>query len=145
RDLDVGKIIALAPDLRAFSELLEVDEATVRHILTSWGPGKFDAELILDGKAFRPDGKTPATLIPPAFGLAGVNLHTWTGAWGTVTYWNAFVANLEMQGQGTFFDPRLNDPDQFPVAARAGFGNRRSSPDLITPELGPLHFYQLSI
>jgi hypothetical protein len=32
-----------------------------------WGPGKFDAELILDGKAFRPDGKSAATLIPPDF------------------------------------------------------------------------------
>ena len=61
---------------------------------------------MLDGKAFRPDGKPAATLIPPAFGLAGVNLHTWTG-WGSVTHWNAFVANLEMHGKGTFFDPRL--------------------------------------
>ena len=52
--------------------------------------------MILDGKAFRPDGKTTATLIPSAFGLAGVNNHTWTGLWGTVTYWNAFVGNLEM-------------------------------------------------
>ena len=60
-----------------------------------------DAELLLDGKAFRPDGKSAATLIPPAFGLAGVNMHTWTG-WGSVTHWNAFVANLEMQGSGTF-------------------------------------------
>ena len=48
----------------------------MRTVLRSWGPGKFDAELFLDGKAFRPDGKTAATLIPPAFGLAGVNLHT---------------------------------------------------------------------
>ena len=45
--------------------------ATVRTVLNSWGPGKFDAELFLDGKAFRPDGKTAATLLPPAFGLAG--------------------------------------------------------------------------
>jgi hypothetical protein len=71
----------------------------------------------MDGKAFRPDGKTAATLIPPAFGLAGVNLHTWTG-WGSVTHWNAFVANLEMHGKGTFYDPRLGDARQFPVAAR---------------------------
>jgi hypothetical protein len=54
-----------------------------------------------------------AVLIPPAFGLAGVNLHTWNG-WGSVPYWNAFVANLEMHGQGTFFDPRLDDPVKFP-------------------------------
>jgi cytochrome c peroxidase len=117
----------------------------VRTVLNSWGPGKFDAELILDGKAFRPEGKPAATLIPPAFGLPGVNLHTWTGAWGTVTYWNAFVANLEMQGQGTFFDPRLENADQFPVAATAGFGNVRKDPDVITAKLPALHFYQLTI
>jgi len=73
-----------------------------------------------------------------------VNLHTWTG-WGSVTHWNAFVANLEMHGKGTFYDPRLNDPAQFPVAARAGFGNVRSEPDLITAKLAALHFYQLAI
>ncbi len=103
-------------------------------MLRSWGPGKFDAELLLDGKAFRPGGKSAATLIPPAFGLAGVNLHTWTG-WGSVTYWNAFVANLEMHGKGTFFDPRLNDAVKFPVAAGAGFGNVRNNPDLVTSKL----------
>jgi hypothetical protein len=36
--------------------------------------------LFFDGKAFRPDGQSAATLIPPAFGLAGVNLHTWMGS-----------------------------------------------------------------
>ena len=126
------------------ADLLGVDEATVRTVLQSWGPGKFDAELFLDGKAFRPDGKSAATLLPPAFGLAGVNLHTWTG-WGSVTHWNAFVANLEMHGQGTFYDPRLNDPVKFPIAAREGFGNVRSDPDLITAKLPALQFYQLAL
>lgn len=65
-DLDVGAIIALAPDLGTFTGLLEVDEATVRRVLRSWGPGKFDAKLLLDGKAFRPDGKPAATLLHPA-------------------------------------------------------------------------------
>jgi mono/diheme cytochrome c family protein len=145
RDLNTGAIISLAPDLSAFTELLKVDEATVKKVLASWGPGKFDAELNLDGKAFRPDGKPAATLIPPAFGMAGVNLHTWTGGWGTVTYWNAFVANLELQGQGTFFDARLNDPKKYPVAARAGFGNKRSATDMTTAKLAALQFYQLAI
>ena len=144
RDLNVGAIIALAPNLQPIAGVLGVDQATVRTVLQSWGPGKFDAELILDGKAFRPDGKSAATLLPAAFGLAGVNLHTWTG-WGSVTHWNAFVANLEMHGQGTFFDPRLNDPVKFPIAAREGFGNVRSNPDLITAKLPALHFYQLAI
>jgi len=145
RDLNVGGIVALAPDLSIFSSLLGVDIPTVKTVLNSWGPGKFDAELNLDGKAFRPDGKPAATLIPPAYGMAGVNLHTWTGGWGTVSYWNAFVANLEMQGQGTFYDPRLNDPDKYPIAAKAGFGNKRSPDDKVTSKLGALHFYQLAI
>jgi len=144
RDLNVGAIIALAPNLQPIADVLGVDQATVRTVLQSWGPGKFDAELILDGKAFRPDGKSAATLLPPAFGLVGVNLHTWTG-WGSVTHWNAFVANLEMHGQGTFYDPRFNDAAKFPIAAREGFGNVRSNPDLITAKLPALHFYQLAI
>ncbi len=144
RDLNVGAIVSLAPDLTVVTNLLGVDRATLIKVLGSWGPGKFDAEVFLDGKAFRPDGKSAATLIPPAFGLAGVNLHTWTG-WGSVTYWNAFVANLEMHGKGTFFDPRLNDRGQFPVSAKAGFGNVRNTPDQITAKLAALHFYQLAI
>ena len=145
RDLNVGAIVSLAPDLSALTSLLQVDEATVKKVLASWGPGKFDAELNLDGKAFRPDGKSAAVLIPPAFGMAGVNLHTWGGGWGTVTYWNAFVGNLELQGQGTFFDARLNDPLKYPVAARAGFGNKRDGIDMVTAKLAALQFYQLAI
>lgn len=144
RDLNVGAIVALAPNLSPIADLLGVDVSTVIKVLKSWGPGHFDAELELDGKAFRPDGGDAAVLIPPAFGLAGVNLHTWTG-WGSVPYWNAFVANLEMHGQGTFFDPRLDDSSQFPIAARAGFGHVHNEPDLITKKLAGLQFYQLSI
>jgi hypothetical protein len=144
RDLNVGAIVSLAPDLRPVARLLGTDVATVRQVLAAWGPGKFDAELFLDGKGFRPDGKTAATLIPPAYGLAGVNLHTYTG-WGSVPYWNAFVANLEMHGQGIFYDPRLDDAEQFPVAARNRFGHVTNSPDLITPKLAALHFYQLAL
>lgn len=144
RDLDVGAVIAAAPNLEPFAELLDIEEATVRDVVLAWGPGKFDAELILDGKAFRPDGKTAATLIPAAFGLAGVNLHTYTG-WGSVPHWNALVANLEMGGQGTFFDPRLRDSEQFPVAAAAGLDDVRAEPDLVTEKLPALQMYQLAI
>jgi len=145
RDLDIGAIVATAPDLSAFSKTLGVDEATVRKVLTSWGPGKFDAQLNLDGKAFRPDGKPAATLNPPAFGLAGVNNHTWTGSWGTVTYWNAYVANLEMHGKGNFYDPRFDNVDKYPVAARTKQGHKHDSEDRITPKLPALHYYQLSL
>jgi hypothetical protein len=50
-----------------------------------------------------------------------------------------------MHGQGTFYDPRLNDPVKFPIAARAGFGNVRSNPDLVTAKLPALQFYQLAL
>jgi cytochrome c peroxidase len=135
----------MAPDLSAYTKLLGTDEASVKKVLAAWGPGKFDAELNVDGKGFRPDGKTAATLIPEAFGQAGHNLHTWTGGWGNVTYWNAYVANLEMQGQGIFYDKRLMDEKQYPIAAKAGFGNKRSDTDLISDKLAALQFYQLAI
>ena len=144
RDLNVGAIIALAPRLQSVATLSGADVATVRAVLNSWGPGRFDASLLIDGKAFRPDGKSASVLIPPAFGLAGINLHTWTG-WGGVSHWNAFVANLEMHGQGTFFDPRLDDAARFPIAAREGFGHVRAEEDLITPLLPALQLYQLAL
>jgi hypothetical protein len=158
RDLDVGKVVAAAPNLSPFANLLGVSQATVRAVLNSWGPGKFDAELILDGKAFNPQQVTDgvvtgtnvpgATLLPNAFGLAGHNEHTWTGSWGTVSYWNAFVGNLEMRGIGRFFDPRLNNAAKFPIAAANGFGDLPHIPptqDRITKKLPALHFYQLAI
>lgn len=145
RDLDIGAIVAVAPNLQPFGDLLGVDPATVKTVLTGWGPGRYDAELDIDGKAKRPDGKSAATLIPAAFGLAGVNQHTWTGGWGTVTYWNAYVANTQMHGQGTFIDPRLDDADRYPIAAKAGFGRKRDARDLITAKLPALQFYQLAM
>jgi len=136
--------VASAATLTPFSDLLGVDETTVRKVLQSWGPGRYDAELNQDGKPFRPDGKPATTVMPAAFGLAGVNLHTYSG-WGSVTHWNAYVANTQMHGKGTFFDPRMNDAQRFPLAVKSGDWNKRDTPDLITSKLAALHFYQLSI
>jgi hypothetical protein len=134
-----------------------ITENQVRTVLRSWGPGKFDAELFLDGKAFNPQQVTNgvvtgmhvpgATLIPNARGLSGHNLHTWTGGWGTVTYWNAFVAVNEMHGKGTFFDPRFDNAEQFPIAAKARLGHVSTPPDedKVTANLPALHFYQLAL
>jgi hypothetical protein len=161
RDLDIGKIIASAPNLEPIATLLGTDVATVTTVLLSWGPGKFDAQLLLDGQTVNPNPVTQidhgiltpvtmpgATLIPNAFGLAGFNQHTWTGAWGTATYWNALVANLELMGIGRFFDPRLFTP-QFPIAIARGAGNQNPTldpeNDQITKHLAALHFYQLAI
>ena len=144
RDLNVGAIVSLVPNPKPFTDLLGVDTATLKKVLASWGPGCFDAELDKDGKALRPDGKRACTLIPPAFGLAGVNLHTWTG-FGSVTYWNAYVGATEMHGSGTFYDARLSNAEQYPVAAKSGSSNTRGAPDRLTSKLAALHFYQLGI
>jgi len=161
-DLNVGAIIAAAPNLQPVVDLLKLADAgitagQVRRVLNSWGPGKFDAELFLDGKAFNPqqitNGVVTATnvsgavLIPNARGLAGHNLHTWSGGWGTVTYWNAFVAVDEMHGIGNFFDERFDNADQFPIAARAKLGHVSvdEDEDQVTSKLPALHFYQLAL
>ena len=103
-------------NLKPFEDLLGVDGATVKKVLTSWGPGRYDAELDKDGKAFGPNGQNASTVLPAAFGLAGVNLHTYSG-WGSVP-WNAYVANTQMHGKGTFDPIRLKDANRFPVAAK---------------------------
>lgn len=158
RDLHVGDIIAAAPNLTPVVNLLKIVNpaitvSDVQAVLHAWGPGKFDAELFLDGKTLNPatvglppNGVT-ATLIPPAFGLGGVTLHTWTG-WGSIPHWNAFVANLEMHGVGRFWDPRLNDAAQFPIAAAQGFGHLpviSPDSDQVTKGLAALQYFQLSI
>jgi cytochrome c5 len=164
RDLNVGAIIASAPNLQPVIDLLKLAPADagitadgVRAVLNSWGPGKFDAELFLDGKASNPQQVTNgvttatsvsgATLLPNARGLAGHNLHTWTGGWGTVTYWNAFVAVNELHGIGTFFDERFDDATQFPIAAAAHLGHVSVDPDhdQVTSKMPALHFYQLAL
>jgi hypothetical protein len=144
RDLNVGAIISLTDNAQPIANLLHVSEPTLRQVLSQWGPGKFPAVLFMDGKAFRPDGKIAANLIPAAFGLKGIDLTTYTG-WGDISYWNAFVANLEMHGKGNFSDPRLNDPVKYPIAVENHFYNVVNNPDLITSKLPALRAYQHSI
>jgi hypothetical protein len=144
RDLNVGAIVSLAPNLQPLADLLGVDAATVKKVLGSWGPGKYDAELNVDGKAMRPDGKAAATLIPPAFGLAGISNHTWSGSRGTLPYWNAYVAVTQMHGSGTFIDKRL-DVAANPIAMKTKLGESRGTPDNVTAKLAALHYYQLSL
>src|SRR5215467_1601686 len=144
RDLNVGGIISLTDNAQPIANLLHVDEPTLRKVLSLWGPGKFSAILFMDGKAFRPDGKVAANLIPAAFGLRDVDLTTYTG-WGPISYWNAFVGTLEMHGKGTLQDPRLNNPAKYPIAVENGFFHVTHDPDLITSKLAALRAYQHSI
>jgi CxxC motif-containing protein (DUF1111 family) len=50
-----------------------------------------------------------------------------------------------MHGIGNFLDARLDNANQFPVAARNGFGHVRHRVDLITSVLGALQYYQLGL
>ncbi len=114
RDLDPGLIISLSPAVG--------DED--RAVYQSWGPGYFDPR-------FNVDGINDPVLIPPAYGLAGAPAETYTGD-GPISYWNAYVATLEMGGKGTFSDPRIGIDVE-------------STPDLVTPRLPALLAYQLSL
>lgn len=143
RDLNVGAIVSLTDNAQPIADMLHVDEGTLRTVLGMWGPGKFAAVLFMDGKALQPNGSVAANLIPAAFGLKDVSLTTYTG-WGDISYWNAFVANLEMHGKGNFSDPRLND-SKYPIAVENSFGNVTNNPDLVTSKLPALKAYQHSI
>ena len=114
RDLNVGAIVALSPVL----------PAAVKAVFNSWGPGKYDAE-------FNRDGINSPVVIPPALGLRGVALETYTGE-GPVSYWNAYVAVTQMHGHGSFSDPGLGIDIQ-------------QTPDRVTPVLPVLRAYQLSL
>ena len=93
-------------------------------VYNSWGAGRYDPR-------FNIDGINGPVQIPPALGLAGVGFETYT-ADGPVSYWNNYVAVTQMGGHGSFSDPRLGlDIVQ--------------TPDLVTPKLGALVEYQLSL
>jgi hypothetical protein len=113
-DLDPGKIIAASPAV----------SAEAKAVYNSWGAGFYDPRFNIDGLS------TPL-VIPPAYGLAGVDLETNTGE-GPISYWNAYVAVTQMGGQGNFSDPRLGI-------------NIVHKPDLVTPKLPALLDYQLGL
>jgi cytochrome c2 len=114
RDLDVGSIIALSPEV----------EEPAKTTYDNWDPGFYDPRFNIDGE------DTPL-VIPPVYGLDGIDNETYT-ADGPISYWNAYVAVTQMHGQGTFIDPRLGI-------------NVVNKPDLVTPKLKHLLAYQLSL
>jgi mono/diheme cytochrome c family protein len=115
RDLNAGAIIALSPALTPAQKA----------VYNSWGPGKYDPR-------FNFDGKNDPTVIPPAYGLAGVHAETFTGDGPDVAYWNRYVAVTQMHGQGDFSEPRLGI-------------DVRQSPDLVASKLPLLQAYELSL
>lgn len=116
RDLDPGKIIALSPAL----------DATTKAALNGWGKGKFDPRHNIDGL-------NKPVVIPPAYGLDGIHRVTVTGDGEQLSYWNRYVAVLEMGGRGSFVEPRL------------GINVTQGSVDLVSSKLPALQAYQLSL
>ena len=112
RQLDPGAIIALSPAIAP----------ELRAVYRSWGPGKFDPR-------FNVDGINLPVMIPPAYGVPA--FETYTGD-GPISYWNNYVAVVEMGGHGSFSDPRIGiDITQ--------------TPDLVTPKLPALRAYQMRL
>jgi Cytochrome c len=116
RDLDPGLIIALSPAL----------DAPTKAVFNSWGKGKYDPRFNLDGK-------NGPQVIPPAYGLAGINSITATGDGADVGYWNRYVGVTQMGGHGSFSEPRT------------GVNITNGTDDLISAKLPALQAYQLSL
>jgi hypothetical protein len=116
RDLDVGAIVALSPAL----------DAQAKAVFQSWGPGKYDPRFNLDGL-------NGPQVIPPAYGLRGVDRITSTGDGEDVAYWNRYVAVTQMGGHGSFSDPRT------------GVNVTNGTDDRVSGKLEGLQAYQLSI
>ena len=116
RDLDPGAIIALSP---------AVDDAA-KTVLRSWGKGRFDPRHNVDGLS-------KPVVIPPAYGLQDIHRVTVTGDGTEPAYWNRYVAVVQMGGQGSFSEPRLN----LEVV--------NGTQDLVGSKLPALQAYQLSL
>jgi mono/diheme cytochrome c family protein len=116
RDLNVGAIIALSPAVGAAEKA----------VLNGWGRGMYDARHNIDGLS-------KPTVIPPAYGLAGIDKITFTGDGAEIAYWNRYVAVTQMGGLGTFSDSRL------PLTVTNG------AVDLVSDKLPALQAYQLSL
>jgi mono/diheme cytochrome c family protein len=116
RDLNPGAIIALSPAL----------DAQEKKVYSSWGKGKFDPRHNVDGMS-------KAVVIPPAYGLQGIHRITFTGDGTEISYWNRYVAVVEMGGQGSMNEPRLN------------LSIKHGTQDLVSDKLPALQAYQLTI
>jgi len=114
-DLNPGAIIALSPAL----------SDAEKSVYNSWGPGKYDAR-------FNFDQQNDPAVIPPAYGLAGVNSVTFSGDGDRPAYWNRYVAVTQMHGHGSFSEPRLSI-------------NVANPPDQVESKLPDLEAYQLSL
>ena len=114
-DLDPGAIIALSPALTAGQKT----------VYNAGGKGRYDPR-------FNFDGVNGPVVIPPAYGLLGVNSIIYTGDGSDIEYWNRYVGVTQMHGHGAFTDSRIGVDVTNP-------------PDMISAKLPALQAYQLSL
>ncbi|HKE87548.1 MAG TPA: hypothetical protein VKB50_27510 [Vicinamibacterales bacterium] len=124
RDLNVGAIVALSSAL----------SGAQKEVFNSWGKGKFDPRLnAFDGSTLISlNRSTFPVVIPPAYGLRGVQFETVTGD-GPISYWNNYVGVSQMGGHGNFSDDRIH------------LTITQTPPDQVTPKLPALLDYQLNL
>lgn len=115
-DLNPGAIIALSPAV----------DAAKKAVYMSWGPGKYDPR-------YNQDGMNGPVVIPPAYGLLGVNKVTATGDGNDLQYWNRYVSVTQMGGHGSFME------------SRTGVDVTNGTDDQVSSKLPALQEYQLSI
>jgi mono/diheme cytochrome c family protein len=82
---------------------------------------------------FNQDGLSKPVVIPPAYGLAGIDRITFTGDGDDIAYWNRYVAVTQLGAQGSFSDPRI------------GVSVTHGTQDLVSSKLPALQAYQLSL
>ena len=137
RDLDVGRDRGAGPEPRAVHGAARRRRGHGEGGAASWGPGKYDAELNQDGKAFRPDGKTGRDPDPGGVRPGRVRTSTRTRAGARFPYWNAYVANTADARAGHVLRSAAADTAKFPVAARGRLrATSGAAQDLITPQAG---------
>jgi hypothetical protein len=156
RDLQPGTIISLSP------ALTKKQAAEYASWAKLFGPGFYDPRINVNIdpgsnpavgpdidanlEAYKAAGGIPV-VIPPAFGLVGLDKAIFTGDGdtahepaGPVAYWNRYVGVTQMHGHGTFSDERvIINGKPLSVDHRVG------GDDLITPILPQLEAYQWSI
>src|SRR4029079_16271406 len=112
-DLNPGAIIALSPAL----------DTTTKGIYMGWGKGKYDPR-------FNQDHMNGPQVIPPAYGLLGINKITSTGDGDNIEYLNRYVGVTQMGGHGSFME------------SRTGVSVSNGTDDQVTSKLPALQEYQ---
>ena len=125
RDLNVGAIVGLSPNLQPVASMLRHRRGDgAEGARRPGGRASSTPSSSSTARRSRPDGKSAASLLPPAFGLLGVN----QSHLDRLGFHHLLERVRRQSGdarEGTFFDPRLDNKKQFPVAAKNKLGPRQ--------------------